>query len=160
MLASRFKEKYLLQRDTKITFYRKRVLKLRFVLYDGKEIVPLFRCNRPAWFIWSAVQCNWMAYFHWSQPKSINAVLLYIGNLSLYIPVAYIFEMKADFISHAVSETPVHHITRRLKSCCYFEGIANKIHKSFWSLCLWDSRANDDHYKKKLAFKKWVESWV
>jgi hypothetical protein len=154
LLASRLKEKDMLQMDVRVCQYRYRNKDLiRFFKMDG----PLtYCCDIEALFISFSqvhVASEWRLFIDASK-KSLKAVLLDIGNLRPSIPIAHSVHLKESYDNIAVILKAIGYDLYKWKLCGDLKvigmlmGLQGGYTKHCCFLCLWDSRARDDHYKK------------
>ena len=89
-----------------------------------------------------------------SSTKSLKAVLLYKGNIYLSIPLAYSLQMKEDYENVKQLLIKINYAQFKWYVCDEFKilGVLLGLHSGYTKyscfLCLWNSRANGEHYKK------------
>lgn len=152
LLASRLKEKNLLGKNVLISHYRKRNLHLTaFFTVDGPlcychDIDGLFACLSQV-----HIPAEWRLFIDSSQ-RSLKAVLLHNGNLKPCIPIAHSVHLKESYENmNTVLEAIQYNIHQwnicgDLKVIGMLMGMQGGFTKYCCFLCLWDSRATDDHY--------------
>lgn len=152
ILASRLKQKNLLQKNVLITHYRKRNHDLTALFsVDGplcycNDIDRLFECLSQV-----HVPSEWRLFIDSSQ-RSLKAVLLHNGNKQPSIPIAHSVHLKESYenmntVLEAIQYTNHQwHICGDLKVIGMLMGMQGGFTKYCCFLCLWDSRAIEDHY--------------
>jgi len=152
ILASRLKQKNLLQKNVLITHYRKRNYDLtEFFSVDG----PLCYCNDIDGLFTRLSQVyvpsEWRLFIDSSQ-HCLKAVLLHNGNTKPCIPIAHSVHLKESYenmntVLQAIQYTNHQwHICGDLKVIGMLMGMQGGFTKYCCFLCLWDSRATGDHY--------------
>ena len=90
-----------------------------------------------------------------SSKESMKAVLLHNGNILPSVPVAYSTTLKENCITLQLILDRINSNTNRwlvcadLKVVAILAGLQLGYTKYCCFLCLWDSRARSEHYKKK-----------
>lgn len=154
LLASRLKEKHLLHKSVLVTSYRKRNLELvQFFDTDG----PLSFCTDIAGLFHSMsqvyVSSDWRLFVD-SSARSLKAVLLHNGNTKPSIPVAHSVHLKETYDNMCVLLQTIKYDLHQWKICGDLKvigmlmGMQAGFTKYCCFLCLWDSRAVDQHYVK------------
>jgi hypothetical protein len=154
LLASRLKEKHLLHKSVLVTSYRKRNLELvQFFDTDG----PLSFCTDIAGLFHSMsqvyVSSDWRLFVD-SSARSLKAVLLHNGNTKPSIPVAHSVHLKETYDNMCVLLQSIKYDINQWKICGDLKvigmlmGMQAGFTKYCCFLCLWDSRAVDQHYVK------------
>ena len=156
LLASRLKEKNLLQPGTLITFYRKR--HIEFLPYFTQENNIVY-CNDIAGLLWQlGVQQydpqDWRLFID-SSKRSLKCVLLHNGNLYGSVPLGHSTTLKEkyDEIKFFLEKISYRQhqwiICVNLKMVGFLLGLQGGYTKFPWILCLWDSRARTEHWIQK-----------
>jgi hypothetical protein len=152
LLASRLKEKHLLQKNVLVSQYRKRNLDLvNFFKTDG----PLSYCTDIEGLFCSIsqiyVESEWRLFID-SSTRSLKAVLLHNGNSKPSIPIAHTVHLKETYDNMQVLLQAIKYESHKWKICgdlkviALLMGLQGGFTKHCCFLCLWDSRADDDHY--------------
>ena len=160
LLASRLKGWNLLQKDTKITLYRKRHCDFEqfFSLEDGVVF-----CND----VYSVIEelnqkydkNEWRLFID-SSKVSLKAVLLHNGNELPSVPVAHAANMKETYDSMKLLLQKIKYeehkwsICGDLKVVALLLGMQLGYTKFCCFLCEWDSRDKKNHYEKKVWPKR------
>lgn len=157
LLASRLKEKGLLTKNTKVSFYRKRDEPFRpYFSHDGSLVF----CNNIKGLI-SEFNCinynpdDWRLFLD-SSTQSFKAVLLHNGNKYASLPVAYSRSLKESYNDLQLLLTKLNYdehnwqICGDLKIITILLGQQNGFVKFPCFLCEWDSRDRANHYVKKV----------
>ena len=139
----------------KVTFYRKRSKDLSSLFSaDGQ----LCYCNNISGLFESIginYDSNDWRLFVDSSKESMKAVLLHNGNVLPFVPVAYSTTLKENYITFQLILNRINYNTNRwsvcadLKVVAILTGLQLGYTKYCCFLCLWDSRAHSEHYKKK-----------
>jgi hypothetical protein len=154
VLGSRLRERNLLATETKTTVHRKR--SADFSKYYDKidnlcfcvDIVGLMSA------LFEDYESSEWRLFVDGSVNSLKAVLLHIGNVQPSIPVGHASNMKE---SHDSMKTLLMRLKYKehnwvicgdLKVVALLLGMQLALTKFSCFLCLWDSRARDQHYKK------------
>ena len=152
LLASRLKQKNLLDKDVLISHYRKRNLDIaQHFTTDG----PLCYCNDIEGLYANLLQeyssSDWRLFID-SSKCSLKAVLLHNGNLKPGIPIAHSVYLKETFVNlqeilEAIKyRTYAWNICGDLKVIRLLMGLQQGFTKYCCFLCLWDSRATGEHF--------------
>jgi len=154
LLTSRLKEWNLLGEDCRTTLHRKR--HAEFAIYFEvseslcycKDVNGLFTAvglrHEPA---------QWRLFID-SSTRSLKAVLLHNGNKYPSIPLAHSVQMKEDYENVKQLLVKINYVEFKWDVCGDFKmlgfllGLQGGYTKYSCFLCLWDSRADDDHYRK------------
>lgn len=156
LLASRLKEKNLLCRGTNITFYRKR----------DKDLLPFFTqendlvfCNNIKGLLEKMglpeyTPDDWRLFID-SSKRSLKCVLLHNGNKYGSIPIGHSTTMKEEYGTIALVLRKIKYeehqwsICVDLKMINFLLGQQSGFTKYPCFLCLWDSRAKNEHWVNK-----------
>jgi hypothetical protein len=153
LLASRLKEKGMLEEDVRITHFRKRNLSLiPFFSVDG----PLCFCNNIDGLFHSLSEeehnpSEWRLFID-SSKRSLKAVLLHIGNKKPSIPVGHSVHLRESYEDMQVLLNALNYPVHKWQICGDFKvigllmGMQPGFTKYCCYLCLWDSRMTDKHY--------------
>lgn len=156
LLASRLKQWNLLKDETKVSFYRDRnkllspfFLKENSICYcrdiDGLMLSLGFEHKPNEWRL-----------FIDGSTESLKAVLLHNGNEKPSIPIAHTVEMKESHESMEAILSAIKYQEYQWDVCCDLKvvsillGLQGGYTKHMCFLCLWDSRADSEHYIKKV----------
>ena len=153
LLASRLTQKNLLDKDVLISHYRKRNLDIaQHFTTDG----PLCYCNGIEGLYANLLQeyssSDWRLYYIDSSKRNLKAGLLYNGNLKPGL--AHFVYLKETFVNlqevlEAIKyRAYVWNICGDLKVIGLLMGLQQGFTKYCCFLCLWDSRATGEHFKK------------
>lgn len=155
LLASRLKENNLLEKNVRVSHYRKRNFNLATCFkVDGPlcyshDINGLFTNLSE-----THVVSDWRLFID-SSLKSLKAVLLHNGNKKPSIPIAHSVHLKEtydnmDILLDAIQyRTFQWNICGDLKVIGMLMGMQAGFTKYCCFLCLWDSRATKDHFTKR-----------
>ncbi|KAI6646990.1 hypothetical protein LOD99_8989 [Oopsacas minuta] len=154
LLTSRLSEWNLLRDDCKITAYRKRHLDYS-VYFD--VIQDLCYC-KDVNGLFDAVgiehdPSQWRLFID-SSTKSLKRVLLHNGNKYPSIPLAYSIQMKEDYENVKQLLLKINYAEFNWQLCGDFKmlgfllGLQGGYTKYSCFLCLWNSRADGEHYSK------------
>ena len=156
LLASRLNEKYLLEKGTKVTFYRKREQDLlRFFEYEN----DLVYCNDIAGLLKEmGVELydpnDWRLFID-SSKRSLKCVLLHNGNCYGSIPIGHSVLLSENYESIKMVLNLIKYIDHKwiicvdLKMVNFLLGQQGGYTKYPCFLCLWESRAKNEHYVRK-----------
>ena len=157
LLGSRLREKRLLAPETTFYWYRDREREFRkFFTFD--EASSLVYCNNIADLIellglkYDAME--WRLFID-SSKRSLKAVLLNNGNKFASIPVGHSVELKESLKSMECLLSALNYqehkwlICGDLKVVGLILGLQGGYTKYPCFLCLWDSRADDQHYVRQ-----------
>ena len=156
LLASRLNEKHLLERGTKISFYRNREHDLlKYFRYES----DLVYCHDISGLInemgVTSYDPNEWRLFLDSSKRSLKCVLLHNGNIYGSIPIGHSVLMKEKYDNvKTVLELLKYSehnwiICVDLKMINFLLGQQSGYTKYPCFLCLWDSRARDKHWTEK-----------
>ena len=155
ILASRLKERNLLESDVNITYFRKRSLTFEANFSCNEELTY---CNDiPALFSMLDIDFDpgqWRLFIDGSK-FSIKAVLLHIGNKLPSIPIAYSRTMKETYQNLQTIFEKVQYNSYQWLVCADMKvvsillGMQKGWTKNACFLCCWDSRATEKHYTVK-----------
>lgn len=155
LLASRLQHWNLLQKDTKVSLYRKRTLQLStYFSMDGElcfcnDIQGLFNNFEVKY------DPNDWRLFVDASSYSVKAVLLHNGNVHPSIPIAHSTTLKESYDNLQLILSRISYDTHRwaicadLKVVAMMTGLQSGYTKYCCFLCLWDSRARAEHYLRK-----------
>lgn len=152
LLASRLKEKNCLQPDIKITIYRTREVKL--VPYFSQDEDLIYCNNIPGLFRQMGIQFvpgDWRLFID-SSSRSLKCVLLHNGNRYASIPIAHSTKLKEEYqyiklvLQKLSYEEYQFSICVDLKMVNLLLGQQGGYTKYPCFICLWDSRAKQDHW--------------
>lgn len=156
LLASRLGEKDLLSHGTKITFYRTR----------EKEFLPFFSDDEKGVFCQDVENLllklglpqyspdDWRLFID-SSKQSLKCMLLHNGNKYASIPIAHSTKLKEVYetIAFVIEKIKYHQhewlVCVDLKMVNFLLGQQGGYTKFPCFLCLWDSRAKNEHWIKK-----------
>lgn len=156
LLASRLKEKNLLESGTKITFYRNR----------EKNLLPFFSENNKLVFcsdiegllkeigLPGYVKSEWRLFID-SSKRSLKCVLLHNGNKYGSIPIGHSTSMKEEYQTISIILEKINYpehlwmICVDLKMVNFLLGQQSGYTKYPCFICLWDSRASHEHWIRK-----------
>jgi hypothetical protein len=157
LLASRLNEKHLLSRDTKVTFYRNR--DAEFIQFF-EETDNFVYCTESANVLLSlgvpAYNPKEWRLFIDSSKRSLKCVLLHNTNIYASIPIGHstVLKEKYDAIKQVLEHInyPQHQwvICVDLKMVNFLLGQQSGFTKYPCFLCMWDSRARNEHYTRKV----------
>lgn len=155
LLASRMKQYNVLAPDVIISYYRVRDMAYNkfYTTKDNicfcKDIPGLFKeLNHPY------NSKEWRLFID-SSKESLKGVLLHNGNEKPSIPIAHAVNTKESYETMAKLLKYIKHEEHDWKMCCDLKvvamlcGLQGGYTKYCCFLCLWDSRAREDHYKRK-----------
>lgn len=154
LLSSRLKEWNLLGKDCRTSVYRKRHEEFE-IFYDisndlcyCKDVIGLFTAiglkHDPA---------DWRLFID-SSTRSLKAVLLHNGNKYPSLPLAHSVQKKENYDNVKQLLEKVNYADFKWDVCGDFKmisfllGLQGGYTKYSCFLCLWNSRADEDHYKK------------
>lgn len=155
LLASRLKEKNLLATGVKVSHYRTRNNDLaKFFTVDG----PLCYCNDVNGLFESLSEIHsttdWRLFID-SSKRSLKAVLLHNGNQKPCIPIAHSVHLNETYENMKTLLCAIDYKTHQWNICGDLKvigmlmGMQGGFTKFCCFLCLWDSRAVNDHYVKR-----------
>ena len=154
LLASRLGEWNLLGKDCKSTAYRKR--HAQFSVYFTVDGNLCYCKDANGLFVAIGIEhipSQWRLFID-SSSRSLKAVLLHNGNKHPSIPVAYSIQMSETYekIQHLLNRILYDifnwYVCGDLKMLGFLLGLQGGFTKFSFFLCLWDSRANSEHYVK------------
>ena len=155
LLASRLKDRNLLASGTVVSFYRNK----------ERDFVQLFRVENKFVFcddingLSNAMGCEyepaeWRRFID-SSKRILKCVLLHNGNAFASMPIGHSLQMKESYGSMKQVPEKLKYsehnwkICRYLKIVCMLLGQRGGYTKYPCFLCLWDSRAKEDHWVKQ-----------
>ena len=162
LLKSRLNKWNLLGDDCKSTAYRNRHLEF-FVYFDVIE--DLCYC-KDVEGLFSAVGIDhdptqWWLFID-SSTKSLKAVLFHNSNIYSSIPLAYSLQIKENYENVKQLLVEINYAQFKWYVCGDFKmlgvflGLQSGYTKYFYFLCLWNSRADGEHYEK-IHWPTWEE---
>ena len=115
VLASRLKEQNMIEKDVKVSYYRKR----------NRDLSPAFKVEGPLCYcndIKELFQTLGIIHivnraFIDSSKRSLKAVLLHIGNNKPSIPIAYSAQLKEFYDSIEISLHAIHYSDYQWSLC-------------------------------------------
>jgi len=155
LLASRLKQKNLLQKNVRVCHYRNRNRDLiSYFKVDGPlcyahDIDGLFKALSQDYII-----SDWRLFIDSSQ-RSLKAVLLHNGNLKPCIPIAHSVHLTESYDNMKILLDAIKYNTYKWQICGDLKvigmlmGMQGGFTKYCCFLCMWDSRAIADHYIKQ-----------
>lgn len=156
LLGSRLQERNLLTPGTSVTVYRNR--EAQFVqFFSSKQ--DLVYCNNIEGLVTSMgidYDANQWRLFIDSSKRSMKAVLLFNGNKVSSLPVAHSVTLKENYDNMKLLLSSLNYdqhqwlICGDLKVIAIILGLQGGYAKFPCFLCLWDSRADSEHYVKKV----------
>jgi hypothetical protein len=164
LLGSRLRAWNLLQKNTKITDQRKRSHEFQSYFTNINGIT--FCCNVTGLMqdLFGEYDSTEWRLFIDGSVKSLIAVLLHNGNEKPSVPVAHAVDVKESYESMKNILSCIRYsehkwiICADLKVVALLLGMQLGFTKNSCFLCLWDSRARDQHYKKKVwPVRKYLE---
>nr|CAI5835337.1 unnamed protein product [Callosobruchus analis] len=156
VLASRLKEKNLLEQGTKITFYRTREKDLLpfFSQEDNLVFCHEIRGLMKEMVLSAYIPDEWRLFID-SSKRSLKCVLLHNGNKYGSIPIAHSTKLKEEYntIGLVLQKIKYHEhqwlICVDLKMVNFLLGQQSGYTKYPCFLCLWDSRDKTHHWLRK-----------
>lgn len=156
LLASRLNDKNILERGTKITFYRTREKDLLPFFCQENNLVfcqdirgLLIKMGLPEY-----IPDDWRLFID-SSKRSLKCVLLHNGNKYGSIPLAHSTKMKEEYDTVALVMEKIKFHEHQWIICVDFKmvnfllGQQSGYTKYPCFLCLWDSRAKQDHWVRR-----------
>lgn len=155
LVASRFKEWRFLLPSCKITSYRTRNKEFSSFFHTVEKLCYCFKINE----LFEAIGVphiaeDWRLFID-SSTRSLKAVLLHNGNMYPSIPVGYSTHLKEDYENVRFLLEKINYTSYKWDICGDFKmlgfilGLQGGFTKYSCFLCLWDSRATDQHYTQK-----------
>ena len=160
LLASRLKEKNLLQKGVRISLYRKRSQNV--ISFFQMENELCYCCDIDGLFQFFEQEhssTEWRLFIDASK-TSVKAVLLHIGNQLPSVPVVYsmitreTYKNLKDILNAIQYNKHQWMICADLKVVAIPTGLQAGYTKFCCSSCLWDSRARHSHYKERVWPKR------
>lgn len=156
LLASRLAEKNLLYPETKVSYYRTR--ETEFVHFFSEENSFVF-CNNVEGLMMKMgltkyVPNHWRLFID-SSKRSLKCVLLHNGNNHASIPIGHSTKLteEQNTVSLVLQKILYHdhqwQICVDLKMVNFLLGQQGGYTKYPCFICLWDSRANNEHWVRK-----------
>lgn len=157
LLASRLQEKNLLTTETKVTYYRNRSDEfLKFYTWENNnELCVITDIDGLMEKLDIEYEPSEWRLFIDASKASLKAVLLHNGNRKPSIPVAHSVNMRESYENMRILLKAIKYDAYKWKICGDLKIIAILLGmqlgytKFMCFLCLWDSRANASHYKRK-----------
>lgn len=156
ILASRLKEKNLLSPGTLVSFYRQREKALLPFFSEDKNLV--FCNNIQGLMMEMGIEeydpNQWRLFIDKSK-RSLKCVLLHNTNKFGSLPVAYSTSMKEEYDSVSLLLKVINYADHQWVICVDLKmvnillGFQCGYTKHPCFICLWDSRAKNDHWTKK-----------
>lgn len=158
LLASRLKEKNLLEKGAKITVYRNREHEFRaFFTYD--KSLELVYCNDIAGLL-NSLKDNIYEPEEWrlfmdSSVRSLKVILLHNTNTLAPVPIAHSTFLKESYDNIKIVLEKIKYSEHQWRICGDLKiigivlGMQSGNIKFPCFLCLFDSRDRQNHYKKK-----------
>ena len=158
LLGSRLQQWNLLDTKVNITSYRHRHKELSgYFTMDGnlcycQDVASLMEhlCKSCTY-----VKEEWRLFID-SGKKTLKAVLLHNGNDLPSVPIAHASGMEESYENMCSLLTAIDYTAHQwnicgdLKVICMLLGLQKGYTKYMCFLCLWDSRADSEHYTKKI----------
>lgn len=160
VLASRLQERNLLSPGTIVTRYRYR--EKEFHKFFTAEAGLVYCCDIPGLVSHMGLTYSadeWRMFID-SSKRSLKAVLLYNGNTVASLPIAHSVTMKESYENVKTVLVSVKYddhkwlICGDLKIIAIILGLQGGYSKFPCFLCLWDSRADSEHYVRKIWPKR------
>ena len=155
LLRSRLKEKNMLAPETKVSFY----------CYREKNLIEFFKMEENLLFCdnieeqitamrTSYTPPEWRLFID-SSKRSLKCVLLHIGNKLASVPIGHSIQMKKTYENMKTISDRIKYTEHEWVICGDLKGLSmlfgqqggNTKYPCF--LCLWDSRAKQDHWIKR-----------
>lgn len=156
LLASRLKEKHLLDRSVKVSFFRQR--DQMFVDFFREENQFVYCNNIPGLLSQLGITvynpADWRLFLD-SSKRSLKCVLLNNGNVYGAVPVGHSVHLREEYnnIKMVIDLLKYHEhnwvICVDLKMVNFLLGQQHGFTKFPCFLCMWDSRARDKHWNQK-----------
>lgn len=162
ILASRLHEKNLLDENARITYFRTRNNSIK--KYYTTEDSLSFATNIEGLMEELSIpyqRDDWRLFVD-SSKSALKAVLLHNGNIYSSVPVAYSVTLKENYntLKYLLEKLEYNRPTRNWKICgdlkiiAIILGLQQGYTKHMCFLCLWNSRARDEHYVLKIWPKR------
>lgn len=154
LLSSRLNEWNLLAEDCRSTVYRKRHEEFGVYFDISKDLCYCKDINGMFAAIGIEHKPEEWRLFIDSSTKSLKAVLLHNGNQYPSLPVAYSVQMKEEYENVKRLLEMVNYdefkwdVCGDFKMLAFLLGLQGGYTKYSCFLCLWDSRADHEHYQK------------
>lgn len=156
LLASRLKEKNLLLSDTKISFYRERDKELR--RYFAEENGITFCSDIKNLLIKMGLKQyksnDWRLFID-SSKRSLKCILLHNGNKYAGVPIAHSTKLKEEYSNISLVLDKIKYNDYKWQICVDLKmvnillGQQSGYTKFPCFICLWDSRAKQEHWVRK-----------
>lgn len=155
LLGSRLQQWNLLEKGTKISFFKKRHSQFLHLFCKDQDLVY---CNDPQKLL-EELQLpekptEWRLFID-SSKLSLKAVLLHNGNRYPSVPLAHAVNMKETYENMKLLLNRIHYdhylwnVCADLKVVAILAGLQGGYTKFCCFLCEWDSRARASHYLKQ-----------
>jgi hypothetical protein len=155
LLGSRLKQWNLLDRECKTSVYRKRHQDFsQFFAMDGVLCYCTNVCGLFEEMGLTHKSDEWCLFID-SSSKILKAVLLHNGNKFPSIPVAHSANLKEEYKNVKILLEKIQYNVHKWDVCGDFKmlgfylGLQGGYTKYSCFLCLWDSRADKEHYVKR-----------
>lgn len=157
LLGSRLKENHLLAPSTTFYWYRNREEKFRQYFTYDKEASLIYCNNVKDLIVAMGLQYDpveWRLFID-SSSRSLKAVLLYNGNAVASVPVGHSVQMSENYSNMELLLRNLKYkdhnwmICGDLKVVALVLGLQGGYTKYPCFLCLWDSRADKQHYVQR-----------
>jgi hypothetical protein len=154
LLGSRLKENHLLASATTFYWYRSREEEFRQYFTQDKEASLIYCNNISGLIVAMGLAYNpteWRLFID-SSSRSLKAVLLYNGNTVASVPVGHSVQMSENYnnmellLRHLKYKDHNWVVCGDLKVIALVLGLQGGYTKYPCFLCLWDSRADKQHY--------------
>ena len=155
LLASRLQERRLLAPGTIISRYRHREQEFHKFFTSEAGLVYCSDVNGLVSHMGMTYNATEWRLFIDSSKRSLKAVLLYNGNAVASLPIAHSVTLKESYENVKILLTSVKYdehkwmICGDLKIIAIILGLQSGYSKFPCFLCLWDSRADTEHYVRK-----------
>lgn len=155
LLASRLQERRLLAPGTIISRYRHCEQEFHKFFTSEAGLVYCGDVNGLVSHMGMTYNATEWRLFIDSSKRSLNAVLLYNGNTVASLPIAHSVTLKETYENVKILLTSVKYdehkwlICGDLKIIAIILGLQSGYSKFPCFLCLWDSRADTEHYVRK-----------
>lgn len=157
LLASRLKEKNLLESDVTITAYRTRENKILQFFSENEELVY---CNNIAKLLLDMglreyKSTDWRLFID-SCKRSLKCVLLHNGNRFASIPIAHSTKLKEEYQNIRLVLQKINYYEHQWSVCVdlkmvnFLLGQQSGYTKYPCFICLWDSRAKQVHWEQNV----------
>ena len=157
LLGSRLSENQLLAPDTTFYWYRNRDKEFRafFKSNDDNSLVFCVNVAGLVEYLGKLYKSDEWRLFIDSSTRSLKAVLLHIKNEVASVPVAHSVQLKESYETMTTVFNAIDYNNHKWKICGDLKvltlilGMQGGYTKYPCFLCLWDSRADVEHYQKQ-----------